>query len=68
MMSPEEQGQEELLVPSDSTRKKPWGVLGNVHSTRFLHTVRHSQCSWRWQEGQTRTWMSISILTGDVKG
>lgn len=68
MMSPEEQGEEELLAHSDPTRKKPWGVLENVHSTRFLHTVRHSQCSLRRREGQTRTWMSISTLTGDMKG
>lgn len=35
MTSPEEQGEEEQLVPSDSACKKPWGVLDNVHSTRF---------------------------------
>lgn len=32
MTSPEERGEEELLVPSDSTSENPWGVLDNVHS------------------------------------
>lgn len=52
MMSPEEQGEEELLVPSDSTRRTPWGVLDNVHSTRFLHTVRHSYAAGDGRKGK----------------